>query len=142
MQGLDLQVREGETVGLAGMEGSGQSLLLQACAGLVPTTGGRVSLDDEDLTGKTYHQFQKTGSGLCAGRPPRGRPYLGPQPDGALPARPAEAGPLHRPAEGRGWPRNASPQFNIRGTADSPVESLSGGNQQRALLALVKPEAQ
>ncbi len=40
---IDLEVRQGEVIGLAGMEGSGQSLLLRACAGLVRTTGGRVS---------------------------------------------------------------------------------------------------
>ena len=32
-------------------------------------------------------------------------------------------------------------EFNIKGTPTNPVESLSGGNQQRALLALVKPGA-
>jgi simple sugar transport system ATP-binding protein len=30
-------------------------------------------------------------------------------------------------------------QFNIRGEADTAVEALSGGNQQRALLALLPP---
>ncbi len=42
IHGVDLEVRAGETIGLAGMEGSGQSLLLRACAGLVPVTGGRL----------------------------------------------------------------------------------------------------
>ncbi len=32
-------------------------------------------------------------------------------------------------------------EFNIKGTPDSKVEALSGGNQQRALLALIPPDA-
>ena len=35
-------------------------------------------------------------------------------------------------------PRNGLNRFNIRGTPVSTVESLSGGNQQRALLALLR----
>jgi ABC-type uncharacterized transport system ATPase subunit len=50
--GLDLEVRENETIGLAGMEGSGQSLLLKACAGLVRPTAGRITLLGNDMSGR------------------------------------------------------------------------------------------
>ncbi len=141
LQDLDLHVREGETIGLAGMEGSGQSLLLRACAGLVPSTHGRIRLAGEDVTGKAYRQYKRRGvayvpaarleQGLISGLT-LSEHFLITQRDPGLFIDRRKG---HRIAEER------ISQFNIRGTADSPVESLSGGNQQRALLALVKPEA-
>ena len=42
---------------------------------------------------------------------------------------------------GRKLAKERIAEYNIKGTPASPVESLSGGNQQRALLALVRPGA-
>src|SRR5687767_6037728 len=58
---VDLEVRAGEAIGLAGMEGSGQDLFMRACAGLVRPVGGRVQLKGQDLTGKAYHAFKHAG---------------------------------------------------------------------------------
>lgn len=52
MENINLNVKEGEVLGLAGLEGSGQRLLLQACAGLLPISEGTLLLDGEPLTGK------------------------------------------------------------------------------------------
>jgi ABC-type uncharacterized transport system ATPase subunit len=141
LEELDLQVREGETIGLAGMEGSGQSLLLKTCAGLVPTSRGRVRVRDEDLTGRPYRQFRKQGvayvpaarleEGLISGLSLSEHFLLTQRNPGLFIDR----------QKGRRIAEERISQFNIRGTSSSPVESLSGGNQQRALLALVKPDA-
>ena len=137
---VDLDVRRGETIGLAGMEGSGQSVFLRACAGLVPTTGGRIYLEGADLAGKNYHQFKKKGSGVCARLPAGGGPDPRALAHRPFPPHAEEAGPVHRPRERpQAGARSASAEYNIKGTPASPVESLSGGNQQRALLALVRP---
>jgi simple sugar transport system ATP-binding protein len=138
---IDLEVRRGETIGLAGMEGSGQSLFLRACAGLVPTTGGTVSLDGTDLAGKNYHHFKKKGvayvpasrleEGLIPGLTLTEHFLLAQRKPGFFIDR----------ESGRRLASERIADFNIRGTPASPVESLSGGNQQRALLALVKPGA-
>jgi ABC-type uncharacterized transport system ATPase subunit len=45
VEGVNLQVRAGEVIGLAGLEGSGQRLFLRACAGLERLVAGRVLLD-------------------------------------------------------------------------------------------------
>ena len=137
--GLDLDVKEGETIGLAGMEGSGQSLLLEACAGLAPPTGGRVHLEGADLTGKTYRHFKKRGvayvpatrleEGLIPGLSLTDHFLLTEKRPGFFIDR----------ERGREIAEQRITQFNIKGTPANPVESLSGGNQQRALLALVKP---
>ena len=54
VENLDLEVRTGEVIGLAGLEGSGQRLLLQACAGLRRPMSGQVLLDGRDMTTQTY----------------------------------------------------------------------------------------
>ena len=61
VQNVSLDVCCGEVIGLAGMEGSGQGLFLRAVAGLVRTVGGRIILDNKDLTGHAYHDFKQHG---------------------------------------------------------------------------------
>src|SRR5207302_11124728 len=50
VDGVDLEIRAGEIVGLAGVEGNGQEELVQAIAGLRPRREGRIILGDRDLT--------------------------------------------------------------------------------------------
>jgi ABC-type uncharacterized transport system ATPase subunit len=59
-----LDLRAGEVIGLAGMEGSGQGMFMRACAGLVRPVGGKVHLKGHDLTGKSYHAYKKEGREL------------------------------------------------------------------------------
>jgi general nucleoside transport system ATP-binding protein len=42
-------LRKGEVIGLAGMEGSGQDILLRACVGVVRPTAGRVLVNGKTL---------------------------------------------------------------------------------------------
>jgi putative ABC transport system ATP-binding protein len=49
LTGLDLEIREGETIGLLGPSGSGKTTLLHVLGGLVPATTGLVSWHDEEL---------------------------------------------------------------------------------------------
>lgn len=139
--GLDLEVRAGQTIGLAGMEGSGQSLLLQTCAGLTPSTDGHIRLEDVDITGRSYRQFKRRGvayvpasrleEGLVAGLTLTEHFLLAERHPGFFIDR----------ERGRRLAQERIAEFNIKGTPAHQVESLSGGNQQRALLALVKPGA-
>jgi simple sugar transport system ATP-binding protein len=138
---VTLDVRHGETIGFAGMEGSGQAVLLRACAGLVPSTGGSLLLEDADLAGKNYHQFKKKGIAYV----PAARLE-----EGLIPGLSITEHILltqRRPGffidreSGRRLAKERIDEYNIKGTPTSPVEALSGGNQQRALLALVRPGA-
>jgi len=141
LSAIDLDVCRGETIGLAGMEGSGQSLLLQACAGLVPATAGTIELDGKKLTGRSYHQFRNQGvayvpatrleEGLVSGLSLSEHFLLCDNTRTFL---------LNRSA-GRRLAQARVEEFNIKGTPDTKVEALSGGNQQRALLALIPPDA-
>lgn len=51
VDGVTLDLREGEVVGLAGVDGNGQSELAQAIMNLRPVRSGRVMMEGEDVTG-------------------------------------------------------------------------------------------
>jgi simple sugar transport system ATP-binding protein len=135
---VSFEARAGEVIGLAGMEGSGQSLLLSACAGLARPVAGRVCLGDTDVTGLSYHAFMKHGvaylpaarleQGLVAGLNLADHFVLSEGTGGVFIDR--------RRATDMAADRICT--YNIKGSPTHPVESLSGGNQQRMLLALLK----
>jgi ABC-type uncharacterized transport system ATPase subunit len=137
---IDLIARCGEVIGLAGMEGSGQLLFLRACAGLVRPVAGEISITGEDLTGKNYHAFQHHGVAYI----PASRMEEGLIPGLSL----VEHFVLTEKPEGTfiDWRKSEKVtqdrilDFNIKGRPESRVEALSGGNQQRALLSLMRPE--
>ena len=138
LHGVDLEVHAGEVIGLAGMEGSGQALLLGACAGLVPTVGGRILLGSHDLTGRPYRIFQNQGAAFV----PAARLEEGLVPgltltEHFLLAKEKRGFFIDR-AAGRRVAEERIKDFDIRGAPSSLIESLSGGNQQRALLSLVR----
>jgi simple sugar transport system ATP-binding protein len=147
LDSLRLQIRDlsfsvcaGETIGLAGMEGSGQSILLASCAGLERAVSGKVCVDEDDLTRATHHEYKRRGVAyLPAARLEEGLiPGLSLEDHFIL----AEGGGglfIDRKKAGE-MARSRIAYFNIKGAPETPVESLSGGNQQRALLALLREE--
>ena len=137
LERVSLEVRAGEVVGLAGLEGSGQRLFLHACAGLVRPIEGRVRIGGRELAGRSYRDFLAAHVAYL----PAGRLGEGLVPGLTLAAHVAIA--ERRPSPLVDWPgvhRSAARrirEFNIRGAPETDVGALSGGNQQRALLALL-----
>jgi simple sugar transport system ATP-binding protein len=137
---VSLDVHSGEVIGLAGMEGSGQGLFLRAIAGMTRTVGGRIMLGNHDLTSRTYQSFKKRGVAFL----PASRLEEGLVPGLDL----TEHFILAEEAKGffinwdkgRLLAQRRITEFNVRGTPANRVESLSGGNQQRALLALLRDQ--
>jgi len=137
---LHLTVRAGEVIGLAGLEGSGQRTLLRACTGLVRCDQGRVMVSERDLTGKPYRAFLDSGVHYM----PAGRLEEG------LLSGVTIAEHVALTARGGGfvidWKKATQEaerriqRFSIRGRPSSPANALSGGNQQRLLLALMPPD--
>jgi simple sugar transport system ATP-binding protein len=135
---VSFEARAGEVIGLAGMEGSGQSMILSACAGLVRPVSGRVRLGDRDVTGLSYHGFMKRGvaylpaarleQGLVAGLSLADHFVLTEGGGGMFIDR----------ARAADVAADRICTYNIKGAPSHQVESLSGGNQQRMLLALLK----
>jgi len=60
LESVDLEVRDGELVGLIGPNGAGKTTLIDAVTGFVPFTG-RVELDGEDITSLSAHQRARKG---------------------------------------------------------------------------------
>jgi amidase len=72
LRGIDFQLREGEAVGIVGHNGVGKTTLLKALIGLVPATGGRVSMDGIDVTRMKAYERSRLGVGYV----PQGRGIL------------------------------------------------------------------
>jgi ABC-type sugar transport system ATPase subunit len=67
-QPVSFKVRAGEILGLAGQTGSGNGLVLQAIAGVLPTTGGRVEVGGKSLApAHTLAASIHAGIGYCSG---------------------------------------------------------------------------
>ena len=137
---INLQVRAGEVVGLAGIEGSGQRLLLRACAGLDQPAAGEIWIAGTKMHRQPYQKFLERGVAyLPAGRLEEGLvPGLNLTEHFILAKRSDEFFINWNLAQQQTAARIK--EYSIRGTPTTRVESLSGGNQQRALLSLLQPE--
>ena len=137
IEDINLSVRAGEVFGLAGLEGSGQRLVLQAYAGLLHPDRGQILLHGEDLTRTSYHRAQAAGvayvaagrleEGLVAGLTLREHMVL--------------AAPRHSFFVDWGTAerttRERIERYQVIGRPVSTADELSGGNQQRFLFALL-----
>jgi simple sugar transport system ATP-binding protein len=137
---INLQVCAGEVVGLAGIEGSGQRLLLRACAGLDQPVSGDIWIAGMKMNRQPYQKFLERGVAyLPAGRLEEGLvPGLNLTEHFILAKRSDEFFINWNLAQGQTAARIK--EYSIRGTPTTRVEALSGGNQQRALLSLLQPE--
>lgn len=60
---LNLSVRKGEIVGIAGIDGNGQSELIEAITGLRKVKSGKVIMNGQDVTNKKPRKITETGLG-------------------------------------------------------------------------------
>jgi simple sugar transport system ATP-binding protein len=136
---INLQVRAREVIGLAGIEGSGQRLLLRACAGLAQPVKGEIWVGGTKMNQQPYELFLDRGvSYLPAERLEEGLvPGLNLTEHFILARRVTKFFIDWNAATANAQMRIK--EYSIRGTPSTKVESLSGGNQQRALLALLYP---
>jgi branched-chain amino acid transport system ATP-binding protein len=75
LKGVSLEVRQGELVSLIGANGAGKTTTLKAISGLVPSVGGRVVFEGEDITSVSSRRILGLGIAHC----PEGRrvfPYM------------------------------------------------------------------
>ncbi|MFE7764601.1 sugar ABC transporter ATP-binding protein [Streptomyces sp. NPDC057438] len=136
---LDLEVRPGEIVGLAGLVGSGRSEILETIYGARRPTAGRVNVDGKPLKPGSVRAAVRAGLGLA----PEERKAQGllmlesVTRNVSVSSMPrfARAGWIDRSAEHRAA-RAATRELSLRpDNPDVPVRTLSGGNQQKAVLA-------
>jgi simple sugar transport system ATP-binding protein len=131
---ISVSFQEGEVVGLAGLDGSGQSVFLKLAARLLTPDSGTIRrFGSTDKTAEKQIVFlpaDRLGEGLIAGMTIREHLLLA----GDTPF-------LLHPATGKKTADQAIGAFNILGRPETDAEALSGGNQQRLLLALMPPRA-
>jgi ABC-type uncharacterized transport system ATPase subunit len=141
VRGLSLAVRAGEILGVAGVDGNGQSELIDALSGLRKTVAGRVRLLGRDVTDASADERLEGGLGHI----PEDRQRRGLVLDFTI----AENVVLHdydKPPFARaGWtfPRQMTEraralieEFDVRGGGpETLARALSGGNQQKVILA-------
>ncbi|MFD3941974.1 sugar ABC transporter ATP-binding protein [Streptomyces sp. NPDC058579] len=136
---VDLELRPGEIVGLAGLVGSGRSEILETIYGARKAGAGRVLVDGRALRPGSVRAAVRAGLGLA----PEERKAQGllmlesvtRNVSVSTLARFARAGWIDRNGE-REAARAATRELSLRPeNPDVPVRTLSGGNQQKAVLA-------
>src|SRR4051812_19132484 len=138
---VSLTVRAGEIVGLAGVDANGQSELIEALTGLRHTKAGKVEIDGEDVTNDPTRDMFDAGEGHI----PEDRQRRGLVLEFSLAENIALHDYRHHPYSRRGWlyparmverARKLLKEFDVRGGGpQTPGAALSGGNQQKIVLA-------
>jgi ABC-type uncharacterized transport system ATPase subunit len=138
---IDLEVRAGEIVGIAGVAGNGQDELVAALTGLRRPAGGRVTLGGKDVTGWGPREMTDFGVGYVPGDRQRyGLVLSFPIEDNLVLTsyyrEPFASGPVRNDPAIRDWADESIQAFDIRTpSATVPASNLSGGNQQKVIVA-------
>lgn len=142
LKGLTLSVRQGEIVGLAGIDGNGQTELAEILAGLRKADSGSISICGSDAFNKTPSALFSIGvSSIPEDRQKYGL-ILDMPVSQNLVIQNIDKGPFsHRgklcPKAIGNYAKELVDRFDIRpkGCESRPVGQLSGGNQQKVIVA-------
>ena len=142
VDGVSLQVRAGEVLGIAAIEGNGQSELLEAICGLRQVQHGRVQICGQDAANHTPGQIRAMGlAHIPEDRLSTGVSARASVSDNLLVGKHRRPeflrfGFHHRTGPIRAYTQSLYEQYDIRGAGiDSPVGSMSGGNMQKVVVA-------
>ena len=142
VDGVSLDVRSGEILGIAAIEGNGQSELLEAMTGMRRIVSGTVEICGQVVNGKTPGEIRAVGlshvpedriaTGVCPAASVSDNLLMGkqhlPEFNGALDSQKTDAI--------RKYTQGVYDKFDIRGAGiDVNVGSMSGGNMQKVVVA-------
>ncbi|HEY8787342.1 MAG TPA: ABC transporter ATP-binding protein [Candidatus Limnocylindria bacterium] len=141
VRGVSFQAREGEIVGIAGVDGNGQSELIDALCGLRAAQSGNVLIAGEEVLGEAPGKVLDRGLGHI----PEDRQRRGLVLEFTLAENLALHDYDHSPIARFGWlmprpmierARRLLKDFDVRGGGPSTrAAALSGGNQQKVVIA-------
>jgi ribose transport system ATP-binding protein len=136
---VDLNLRRGEIVGLAGAEGNGQAEFFKCLSGQIPPKAGLVICDDKELSLISPSDAVRAGILLLAGdrRNESLFPVLGVRNNATIQVlnKFSRLGLLNRKRE-QGLVTDVIEKLKVRTpSVEQPVQFLSGGNQQKVALA-------
>jgi simple sugar transport system ATP-binding protein len=137
---LDLTVRAGEIVGIAGVDGNGQSELIEALAGLRKTTAGSIMLNGKEIRNLKPRKITEAGVGHI----PEDRHKHGLVLDYSIGENIVLQTYYQRPFSKAGIlnskkifekARSLIKSYDVRTPSEyTPARALSGGNQQKAII--------
>ena len=141
VNGVSFEVRAGEIVGIAGVQGNGQTELIEGITGLRPTLGGTVMLQGTDVTDYSPRHLHNAGishipedrqeSGLVLGFTVAENMVL----DSYYEA-PFSRGIIMNWGAVEETAERLVEQYDVRTPGvNVPVSNLSGGNQQKVIVA-------
>lgn len=137
---VSFTVRAGEIVGIAGIEGNGQTELIEALSGLLKASGGNVEFDGKDITNRSARDLKELGiAHIPEDRHKRGLMLHWDLAENSI------LGVHYRPPVETAGFMNSSvidkrvreiiENFDVRpADASLPAKSLSGGNQQKLII--------
>lgn len=141
VKNLSLDVRAGEIVGIAGIDGNGQSELIQAITGLRKVKSGSITIKGQDVTKSSSRQITE----LSVGHVPEDRHRDGLVLQMTLAENIALQTYYKEPLSKNGvlnypkinaYARQLMEEFDVRGANELvPAKGFSGGNQQKAIIA-------
>ena len=141
VKGLSLDVRAGEVVGIAGIDGNGQSELIQAITGLRKVKSGEILIKGENVVGKTPRKITE----MQVSHVPEDRHRDGLVLQMTVAENIALQTYYKEPNSKNGilnynvineHARELMAEFDVRGAGELvPAKALSGGNQQKAIIA-------
>ena len=141
VKNLSLDVRAGEIVGIAGIDGNGQSELIQAITGLRKIESGSVELKDQSIVGLHPRQITE----MSVGHVPEDRHRDGLVLEMMISENIALQTYYKEPLSKKGilnytniigYAKQLMQEFDVRAASEIvPASALSGGNQQKAIIA-------
>ncbi|MFB9324342.1 ABC transporter ATP-binding protein [Paenibacillus aurantiacus] len=141
LNGVSLEIRAGEILGIAGVDGNGQSELVQAITGMVKLSSGQVSINGKDITNHSPRQTGLAGISHI----PEDRHKHGLVLDFTLSENVVLGNYFQKPFNNGGFLKyeemdklahKLTTEFDVRSSGiHTHARSLSGGNQQKAIIA-------
>jgi ABC-type uncharacterized transport system ATPase subunit len=141
VRGLSLEVRAGEIVGIAGVQGNGQTELVEAITGLRPAVSGHISLNGKNVTNASPRHITEAGvahvpedrqkNGMVGTFPVKDNLvlqtyYVDPFANGIV----SDERAIEQSAQ------DLVKQYDVRTPSIFvPINKLSGGNQQKVIIA-------
>jgi len=141
VKGVSLEVRAGEIVGIAGVQGNGQTELIEAITGLRAVEGGRVWINSQDVTHASPRRVTEAGvahvpedrqkNGMVSGFPVKDNLVLQ-----TYYVDPFSSGIVADDQQIEDSAKALVEQYDVRPrNIFSRIGALSGGNQQKVIIA-------
>ncbi|HSR34340.1 MAG TPA: ABC transporter ATP-binding protein [Anaerolineae bacterium] len=141
LRGVDLFVRAGEVLGVAGVQGNGQTELVEVLTGLRSATGGSVSISGQEVTNSPPRRITELGvAHIPEDRQRDGLVLSFPITDNLMLCTYYEdtfaKGPEIRYDDLAKYAERLVEEFDVRTPSITvPAQNLSGGNQQKVIVA-------